>query len=304
MGFLDKARTKARVAPLTIQSPLPFEAGAPWRTQNAIPADALVRGVFAQIETRGLGSGTGRGRQGSLARIISEQSSVLWYMQGDDAASWRLRLGLRAAKTGAYYLDWTVRVDCRENAGTVEALIQTPGYLTRDGALVNGDAHDRLRDLLVAAFRGTDGGVGAAAEVALVRQSMQSPLMLDEPVDFTRFGDCAMRTALTDEKLGEVLRHVRMPLVESTPTRHVYRLGPDRPDVPRSLGTLTWDDACDEEGMRTLRLSFALQQTGSTFVDAMVTRAALNLARRLYAYAGNEDDAFQWTGPDLYSWVW
>jgi hypothetical protein len=259
---------------------------------------------MTRLDTRRLNSAAIRGRHvNTIARAILEQASSLWYVQSDNANSWQLRLGMRNQSTGEFHLDWAIHVDCRENAGAVEVTIHTPSFLTRDGALVNGDAHDKLRDLLIAAFRGQDGGAGAAAEIALGKQSLESKIVLDEPVDFTRFGDCAIRTVLTDETLGEVLRRVCLPLVESTPTRQVFRLGLDRPGVPPSFGTVAWDDT-REAGLRALRLSFALQATGSTFLDAMATRGAFNLAKRLRNYVAIQDQSLQWTGPDLYSWAW
>ena len=303
MGFLDKAGTRARTAPLVVRSPLPFEQGASWHLQNGVAAGALVRGAFAQIETQQLNSGSLRGRHGAIARFVNEQASSLWFVQSDNARSWQIQLGIRSAKTGAYHADWSVRVECREEAGAVDVGIHTPGYLTVDHALVNGSSHDRLRDLLVAAFRGTDGGVGAAAEADIVATSLQRTVLLDEPVDFTRFADCEVRAALSGEDLDAVFRRVSMPTVEVTPTRRVYRLGLDRPDAQRSVGIVSWD-AEDDTGMRTLRLSFGLQATGSTFLDAMAARGALNLARRLHAYVRGRDSSLRWSGPDLYSWAW
>lgn len=302
MGMLDKARTKARTAPLVIRSPLPFEPNASWRLQSGIAAAALVRGAFAQVETRRLHSGTLRGRHGAIARFVNEQASCLWCVQGDDARSWRLELGMRSPATG-YHIDWSIRVECREESGAVDVAIQTPAYLMRDKALVNGDSHDWLRDRLVAAFRGTDGAAGAAAEAEIVAKSLERTGILDEPVDFSGFGDCEIRTRLSDEDLAATLRLVSMPVVEAGATRRVFRLGLDRPDVPSSLGALSWDDERDED-IRTLRLSFALQPTGSTFLDAMAARGAANLAKRLWAYLADRDPEARWSRSDLYSWAW
>lgn len=301
--MLDKARTKARTAPAAIRSPLPFEPNASWPLQNGIAAGALVRGVFAQIETQGLQSGNLRGRSSALARFVNEQSSSLWYVQSDDARSWKVRLGIRSSKTGEYHLDWSIRVECREESGVVDVGITTPGYLTIDKALVNGNTHDRVRDLLVAAFRGADGAVSAAAEAQIGARSLQDATMLDEAVDFAKFGDCVIRTVLPTEDLAGVLRRVAMPTVEVAPNRQVFRLGLDRPGVPQSIGTVSWDDA-READVLTLRLSFALQATGSMFLDAMAARAAASLARRVRGYVAARDSSLQWSGPDLHSWAW
>lgn len=301
--MLDKARTKARTAPVAVRSPLPFEPNASWPLQNGIAASALVRGVFAQIETQGLHSGNLRGRSSTLARFANEQDASLWYVQSNDARSWKVQLGIRSTKTGEYHLDWSVRVECREESGVVDVGITTPGYLTLDKALVNGNTHDRVRDLLVAAFRGTDGGVSAAAEARIGARSLKAGSMLDETVDFAKFGDCEIRTVLPTEDLAGVLRRVGMPTVEVSPNRQVFRLGLDRPGVPQSVGTVSWDEA-READVLTLRLSFALQATGSMFLDTMAARAASSLAKRVRGYVAARDSSLRWSGPDLYSWTW
>jgi hypothetical protein len=136
--------TKKRTAPVSgpLNSAL---AGTPWLTTGAIPIGALVRSAVFAVDIIGARS---VGRTGRRVSALTPTSASQFWVETSDFKTWALILGV--TQEGSVVADWSVRL-VTDTVGRT-CTIRTTQWRRLDGALVNGDQHDLLRDDLLRAL--------------------------------------------------------------------------------------------------------------------------------------------------------
>ena len=216
MGFIAKNATKKRTAPAS--GPLnPALGGTPWLTTGAIPIGALVRSAVFALDI------TGARSMGRTTRRVSAftptSASHLW-VETSDFRTWNLILGV--TQEGSVAADWSVRLET-DTAGHTCA-VRTTHWRTLDGALVNGDHHDLLRDELLRALalgRATE--ANGEAEVTATSLRQEQPFTSPPPDAFELA--FSFNTALDEADARERLGLVGHPVTSGGGDSITWSLG-------------------------------------------------------------------------------
>lgn len=152
MGLIAKSKTKKRIEPVLILCRAEMEP-------STVPT-ALVRAITSAIidtvqsvDLKGVYSSPLRGRNSVIAGAILSAakggaSSLLLTFPTSANLRWDVACGI-TLRDGRVATDWNIAIDVVKTEPSYQLRLRTPGYLTNDGALVNGKAYDTLKARLV-----------------------------------------------------------------------------------------------------------------------------------------------------------
>jgi hypothetical protein len=144
MGLISKAKTASRTAEKSVTNILGGGNGV----DGLEDTDLVIRAAGAQIGAVSRRSSMVRGHTTNIVTGlgIGALASDFWFLRLEWGV-WELTLG--ADSSAGVAIDWQVRCASVLQAGEPMLTITTPNGLTSNGALVKGDAHDSLRQLIV-----------------------------------------------------------------------------------------------------------------------------------------------------------
>jgi hypothetical protein len=267
--MISRARTTARTA----EKRVVIRPGEGYEGAPSTGTDAVIRHAAAHIGGVPRSSTVLRGHTCVLVAVLGlgEVASDFWF-ERTGRTGWTLTLG--ADTTSGVVIDWQVRcAEVPDPAGTALSVVTTQA-LTTDGALVKGDVHDGLRQLIGDGVAGL-GGRDPAAGAAVTRAGYDTPTrQLCGPTPAVFSDDFAVRTPLSVEAALQRLRLVQAPRADLGNDGMALRLG--IVGQPGAHAVLTVVDLGPE---REVVGHVAFAESGSVVADAVAYRRSTELAR-------------------------
>lgn len=217
--------------------------------------------------------------------MLSDGESHVWVDQ-DRLGSWTIKLGMDGS-TGIA-LDWTVAVSVTAAPAGKQVHLETTEYLTRDGALVNAKAHQRLRETLQEALPGLR-PADLKPELAVSTAGLERPapsLTVEELA--ASAGDYLLETALAREVVLE-----RLTLLHFPRSGHFdAEVGPWRVglDDGGPVGLVSASVLPDRAGRLSVRLSAALPGPDLGLRRAIAVRQYQRLVALAHSVLLRQDD--------------
>jgi len=262
VGFISKSKTKNRMAPRQYPNSLGDSVERSWQTEKLLQTVSVMLGAQSMTST------ILRGHQSSLVSLfnVGEIASDFWY-ERTEFSKWQLSLG--ADSTRGVALDWAIGVQMGSSSDGPNLVISTVNALTRDGALVKGDLHDRLRETI-----GESASSGKLPEEAnsllneITKASYATPvhpLAQTTPPTFNRAFH--IESNLTPNEVRKRLALLNYRVSSSSESEFSYEIGIE--GYPSGLIKLIIEESTE---LVTLRGSTSFAASGDLIADAVAFR--------------------------------